>query len=79
MNIENNEFSLEKSLARIEEITRVLDAGNASLEESLKLYEEGIILVRKCSVLLSDVERKITELKAAGGGVAASPFEFKEE
>ena len=78
MNIENNEFSLEKSLERIEEIIKLLDEKNASLEDSLKLYEEGIMLVRKCSVMLSDVERKITELKAAGGTVFESSFELKE-
>ncbi len=78
MDNEKKEFSLEKSLARIDEITKLLDAGSACLEESLKLYEEGIMLVRKCSVLLSDAERKITELKAAGGEVTAAPFELKE-
>lgn len=40
------EPGFEKSIARLEEIVRALDDGSAPLDESLKLFEEGVGLVR---------------------------------
>ena len=55
-------MSIEGALARLQEITEVLEHGELSLEESLKLYEEGIKLTRCCKKLLNDAELKVTEL-----------------
>ena len=56
--------TFEASMTRLEEIVRVLESGNATLDDSLKLYEEGIALVRICSSKLDDAEKKITLLSA---------------
>ena len=67
--------NFERSMARLEEIVRMLESGSASLDESLKLYEEGIALVRVCSAKLDDAEKKIRLLnEAADGSVEETDF-----
>lgn len=58
----------EESLARLEEIVRKLESGEAPLDESLALFEEGVKLVRACSARLDEAERKITVLTKNGEG-----------
>lgn len=55
-------MEIEKSLARLEEISKKLEEG-VSLDESLKLYEEGIILAKTCTESLELAKGKITEIK----------------
>lgn len=54
--------SFEQALSRLEEIARVLENGNAQLEESLALFEEGIELVHHCNEVLDNAECKIKSL-----------------
>jgi exodeoxyribonuclease VII small subunit len=58
---QSNNF--EKDLARLEEISSLLDNENIGLEESIALYEEGIKLSKTCLTTLKKAELKITELK----------------
>ncbi len=58
----SRKISIESSLNRLQEITELLERGELSLEESLKLYEEGVGLARSCRKLLNEAEIKITEL-----------------
>lgn len=58
----------ESSLARLEEIVRRLDGGNDGLEASLKLYEEGIGLVRECTKALDAAEQKVKILSVKPDG-----------
>lgn len=51
--------SFEESVGRLEEIVRMLENGTATLDQSLKLYEEGIALVRICNEQLDSAEKKI--------------------
>ncbi len=57
--------TFEESVARLEEIVRELEAGSVGLDESLKLYEEGISLVRACNKKLDAAEQKIKLLAEA--------------
>lgn len=57
------ENNFENSLERLQEITELLESGDVSLEESIKLYEEGILLAKNCYSTLKNAELKITELK----------------
>jgi exodeoxyribonuclease VII small subunit len=63
MNKKNEKKSFEKSLARLEEITNLLENEEIELEKALELYEEGINLSRFCLNSLKTAELKITELK----------------
>ncbi len=55
--------------AKIEELKRIIgkiEDGNTSLEESMRLYEQGAALVKQCEALLADAELKITTLSRDG-------------
>lgn len=68
-------INFESSIARLEEIVRRLDSGTESLEESLKLYEEGIALVRECTGALEKAEQKVKMLSVGlDGSVTLSDF-----
>jgi len=56
--------SFENSLKRLEEIAELLESEEIGLDESIKLYEEGINLSKICYNRLKDAELKITELKS---------------
>jgi len=59
-----HKFNFEKSLQRLEEITQKLESQDFSLDESLKLFEEGITLSRVCEKSLSDAGKKLEILKS---------------
>jgi exodeoxyribonuclease VII small subunit len=54
--------SFEAALRQLEEIVQRLERGELPLEESLKLYEEGIRLSRFCHAKLEEAEGKIEQL-----------------
>lgn len=68
------EPSFEAALARLEEIVATLEKGQAPLDDSLKLFEEGVALSRFCSGKLDEIERKIEILVKEGGKLRAEPF-----
>ena len=57
------ETNFEESLNRLQEISDALEKGEVGLEESLKLYEEGIGLAKVCYTTLKDAELKVIDLK----------------
>jgi exodeoxyribonuclease VII small subunit len=52
----------EESLERLEKIVLILERGEASLEESLRHFEEGVALSRRCHELLAAAEKRISRL-----------------
>lgn len=69
------EKSFEQSLARLEEIVRLLEKGDAPLAESLGLFEEGAGLIRSCGKLLDEAEQKVVQLrKSPDGAPEELPF-----
>ena len=65
---EKKELSFEEALARLEEIVALLDSGNAPLDQSLALFEEGAGLVKLCSAKLDNVEQRVKILVEGKGG-----------
>ncbi len=59
----NEERTYESAVARIEEIIRRLDSGEAGLRETLDLVKEGRDLVEYCAVELDAVSRGLEELR----------------
>lgn len=51
--------NFEESVRRLEEIVKSLESGDTGLDDSLKLYEEGVALVRFCHQKLDSAEQKI--------------------
>lgn len=56
------ELTYEYAIARLEEICTLLEKNEASLDESIKLFEEGTKLTSFCSNKLKEAEQKITKL-----------------
>ena len=74
------DLKFEDCLARLEQIVSALEAGQLPLEDSLKVFEEGITLARHCSRYLDDAERRIEMLIKDESGVSATrPFVFEAE
>ena len=69
-------MSFEQQLERLEEIVAVLEAGDASLSDSLKLFEEGTKLIGACTKQLDQAEQQIVKLmKGADGAPVEVPFD----
>ena len=65
----------EDALNKLEKIVSQLEKGDISLDESLKLFEEGIRLSRFCSQKLDEAEKRVEILlKDEDGGLKAQPF-----
>jgi exodeoxyribonuclease VII small subunit len=52
-------LKFEDALARLETIVSELERGDLSLDQSLKIFEEGIKLSKTCLKMLDDAERKV--------------------
>jgi exodeoxyribonuclease VII small subunit len=59
------EISFEDQIKRLEYIVSVLDQGNASLNDMMSLYEEGMTLIVSCKKTLDEAEQKLTVLGAS--------------
>ena len=57
-----NEITYEKAIKRIEEIVSTLEKNDVSLDESIKLFEEGTKLSVFCNEKLTQAKQKITEI-----------------
>lgn len=70
------EMTFEAAMSRLEEIVQLLENEKAPLEESLRLYEEGVSLVRRCSSELDGAEQKVQILqRATDGTIQAVDFD----
>lgn len=63
----NKEMAFEAAMSRLEEIVAALESGKCTLDDSLKLFEEGTKLTAFCSKQLKTAEQKIIKLTDAGG------------
>lgn len=61
-------MTFEKDLARLEQIASQLDRADLTLDESLKLFEEGIQRLRAASEALAKAEGRVTTLVEEANG-----------
>ncbi len=54
--------TFENALKRLEEIVSELEKGNLSLEDSMKIFEEGVEITEFCTAKLDETEKKIKTL-----------------
>jgi exodeoxyribonuclease VII small subunit len=52
----------EQKIDKVKGIIEKIEDGETSLEESIRLYEQGSALIRQCETLLGEAEMKITTL-----------------
>ena len=69
---EKKELTIEESFAELDEMVRKMDSEDISLEESFRLYEEGMKLLLAVGEKIDAVEKKMQALMPDGGEV---PFE----
>ncbi len=65
----------EDCLQQLEKIVDQLEKGDLSLEQSLKLFEEGVRLSNSCRQELEAAEGKVEILMKQGGKLQTQPFE----
>ena len=67
--------TFEESLKKLEAIVEQLEKGDLPLEESLKLFEQGVDLSAVCKKELDEAEGKVqTLIKQRDGSLKAEPF-----
>jgi exodeoxyribonuclease VII small subunit len=60
-------LSFEQALNRLDETVKALEAGELTLAEATRLYEEGLKLARVCSEMLAGAELRISRIQTAYG------------
>ena len=58
-----NKKTFEESAERIEEIVKLLERGDAPLDKSLALFEEGAKLIKVCGKMLDEAEQTVIRLQ----------------
>jgi len=77
--VASKDVKFETALSRLEEIVKKLEDGDMPLDDSLKLFEEGVKLSRTCDQKLQAAERRIEILlKDEEGNLSTLPFEPKD-
>lgn len=75
---DKDEKTYEEKIARLEEIVSLLEKGEVSLEKSMELFQEGVILSNLCAKQLGHVESTIEKLMATGERVDFSTTDDSE-
>ena len=70
------EQSVEKALARLEQIVKSLEGDDVSLEESLKLFEEGVVLAAPLKKRLEEGELRVKKVLESTEGFRLDDFEI---
>ena len=73
---EQREITFEQAISRLEEIVQALDGGELPLNESLRLFEEGVKLARECSKQLAEAQSQLeTLVKKPDGSLDTEPLD----
>ena len=70
------QLSFEAALKRLEEIVRTLEGGEASLDASIELYEEGERLKQQCEARLQAAQARIEKIQFGRDGRPAGIARF---
>ena len=67
-NVKDTKLTFEQAAARVDEIVRLLEKGDAPLDQSLALFEEGAKLIKECGRMLDKAEQKVALLQKGADG-----------
>ncbi|MBQ4316906.1 MAG: exodeoxyribonuclease VII small subunit [Clostridia bacterium] len=70
----SNEMTFEQALSRLEQIVKSLEGGNVPLEDLIKLFDEGTMLVKLCTERLDKAEEKVKLLQMKDGVLTEEDF-----
>lgn len=68
------EENFEELITKLEDITNKLESDKLSLDESVKLFEDGMKISKKCNEKLEDAEKRITILLKSEDGMEEKDF-----
>lgn len=71
------DMTFEVALKKLESVVAALEAGDLSLEESLRKFEEGMKLSRFCQKKLEDTELKLKKLVEKDGEIELQDMKFE--
>jgi exodeoxyribonuclease VII small subunit len=75
-----SDIKFEDALTRLEQIVDTLEAGNLPLEDSLKAFEEGVGMARRCAKYLEEAEKRIQLLtRDESGLLKTEPLDWAED
>jgi exodeoxyribonuclease VII small subunit len=77
--VKKAQISFEEALSRLEEIVQLMEDGKLSLDETAKLYEEGVKLAALCKGRLSLMRNKATMLQEEDGSMKEVAFDDADE
>ena len=72
--MKKEDLSFEELVTKLEDVTNKLEKDNLNLDESIKLFEEGMEISKKCNKRLEEAEKKITILLQDGEDVNEENF-----
>jgi exodeoxyribonuclease VII small subunit len=72
-------MDFEKNLKRLEEIVHKLEDGEIQLEDSLKLFEEGVKISRSCNSQLTEAEKRVKLLLSVNADGTEVTKDFGKE
>lgn len=72
------EIKFEEAIKRLEEISKELESGNLSLDESVNKFEEGMKLSKTCTKMLNEAEKRINILINNEGEISEENFTPEE-
>ncbi|GAB1401242.1 exodeoxyribonuclease VII small subunit [Elusimicrobiota bacterium] len=67
--------NFETSLKRLEQIVNEMENAELDIDKSMKLFEEGVSLVKECSSKLNEAKKKIEILTEKDGTIQKTDFE----
>jgi exodeoxyribonuclease VII small subunit len=73
---QSGELSFEDALKRLDEIVRLLEKGEAPLDQSIELYQEGDRLKRHCEARLKAAQARIEQIAFGADGKPAGVTAF---
>lgn len=72
-------FHFEAAMTELSHIVEKMEQGGLSLEESLQLFEKGIVLTRQCQQALKQAEQKVKILLKKNGQSSLESYQEPEE
>ena len=72
-------LTFEQAFQQLEEVVQRLESGELSLEQSLALFEKGMLLAKLCESKLDEAEQKVSQLVGVSSeGPVLAPFQTEE-
>ncbi len=75
---DDKEPGFEESMKALEEMVKKLENGGLDLDESLKVYEEAIVLRDRCKKILEESDRKVQVIMNSANGTSVKNLELDD-